>query len=319
MRFDKPHTHNSDLDHLPPALAPLTEKPCWMCWSWKKDKKGKWTKPPYNPQYPKSNARTDDPSTWGTFAQALARVNDGDHDGLGYSINGTGLGAVDMDHCRDASGTLEPWAERLIEEIPGAYVEITVSGSGIRILGRASGANIGRRFNFDRQGMGVELYRNTNRYITVSGLEQGKCEKLPVIDDALDGILARYGAPGQQVPGLCFASSDTIQLTRPDLADLIANGAPEGERSEEFGRVVWSLAARGLSPEAIAAELAKHPDGIGAKYANRLQREVNRCYSKWQQAQQDRALGGPILLGRSVGTGSSPGAGTGSTGPAPGQ
>jgi hypothetical protein len=321
MRFDKPHTHHGDLDHLPAALRPLTEKPAWLNWSWEyanKKSGGNWSKPPYDPKYPKQKAKTNDPATWGTFEEALRRVNDGEHDGFGYALCGTGLGAVDMDHCRDASGALEPWAERLIEEIPGAYVEITPSGAGIRILGRASGTEIHRRFPFDRNGMGIEIYRDANRYITISGLEMGKCSELPAIDEALDGLLARYGAPGQAVPGLDFASSDTIQLVRPDLADVIENGAPVGERSDEFGRVVWSLAAQGMSAEEIAAELARHPDGIAAKYGNRLQREVNRCYSKWQAERQAQA-GGPILLGRSPGAGPGAGAGSGAgAGPSPG-
>ena len=39
------------------------------------------------------------------------------------------------------------------------------------------------RITFDRNtGAGVELYRNTARYITVSGLEVGACSELPPLD-----------------------------------------------------------------------------------------------------------------------------------------
>jgi putative DNA primase/helicase len=37
-----------------------------------------------------------------------------------------------------------------------------------------------------------------------------------------------------------------------------------------------------MSIEEIADELARHPNGIGAKYAKRLLAEVTRCFSKWK-------------------------------------
>jgi hypothetical protein len=71
-----------------------------------------------------------------------------------------------------------------------------------------------------------------------------------------------------------------------DYQDLIENGAPEGERSEEFQRTVWHLASQGRSAEEIARELEQHPGGIGAKYAGRLLAEVQRSYGKWQRQRQ---------------------------------
>src|SRR5262249_3700646 len=64
--------------------------------------------------------------------------------------------------------------------------------------------------------------------------------------------------------------------------DLIANGAPEGARSELFQGCVWHLANKGWTPEQIVDELARHPNGIGQKYADRLQAEVGRSYDKWR-------------------------------------
>ena len=55
-----------------------------------------------------------------------------------------------------------------------------------------------------------------------------------------------------------------------DYDDLIRKGAPQGERSEQFHRVVWHLANKGWTIDQIVQELARHPNGIGLKYANRL-------------------------------------------------
>ena len=89
-----------------------------------------------------------------------------------------------------------------------------------------------------------------------------------------------------------FDFNNAGQQNAVDYQDLIENGAPEGERSEEFQRVVWHLAAQGKNAQQIAEELAQHPDGIGAKYAGRLLAEVQRSHGKWQQRRQTSATGG---------------------------
>ncbi len=49
-----------------------------------------------------------------------------------------------------------------------------------------------------------------------------------------------------------------------------------------FAEMVWHLAGAGMSIEEIVDELARHPNGIGAKYAKRLLAEVTRCFNKWK-------------------------------------
>src|SRR5258706_1735095 len=66
-----------------------------------------------------------------------------------------------------------------------------------------------------------------------------------------------------------------------------------GQRSEAFQAVVWHLAGQGWTAEAIADELAKHPNGIGAKYADRLHDEVTRSYEKWRTRKRFEATGDP--------------------------
>ena len=48
---------------------------------------------------------------------------------------------------------------------------------------------------------------------------------------------------------------------------------------------------QGRTAEEIAEELAKYPNGIGAKYAGRLPAEVKRSFGKWQRTQQASATG----------------------------
>jgi hypothetical protein len=289
MTQAKPKTYAADLAHLPEALLPLTEHKRWVVWPWElrttKGGKEKWTKPPRQARDPSRNARSNDPATWGSYSDALAAVSAGNADGIGYMLKDSDIGAIDLDHCVDReSSKPEPWAEQLCSEANGAYHEITVSGTGMRIIGKVGGPELHRRFAFDRNGAGIELYRNTARFITVSGLQLGDCTELPPLDAFIDTLFARHS--GQAAGGFDFNAAGA-QSSSLDYDDLIENGAPEGGRSELFQAVVWHLAGKGWGADQITDELARHPGGIGAKYANRLHAEVTRSYKKW--ASQKRA------------------------------
>jgi hypothetical protein len=291
---EKPRTHNADLAHLPPALVPLTEEQRWVVWPWElrttKSGKAKWTKPPRQARDPKHNARSNDPTTWGSYSDAVAAVEAGKADGIGYMLKDSNIGAIDLDHCVDKESTkLESWAEQLTNEANGAYQEITVSGGGLRIIGTVTGPETHRKFTFNRTtGAGIELYRNTARYITISGAEiGGPCTKLPPLDAFIDTLFVRHN--GQAAGGLDF--NDAHPQTSLDYDDLIQKGAPEGERSELFQAVVWHLAGKGWSAEQITDELARHPNGIGTKYADRLHAEVSRSYEKWRSYKRGAVTG----------------------------
>jgi hypothetical protein len=291
----KPHTYIGDITRLPKALDRIIALKRWVVWRWekrtKKNRTESWTKPPYQCSNPKLAAKSNDPKTWGTYQEALAAVAAGLADGIGFMLKDSELAAVDLDHVRDAAtGELLSWAKRMCSEAEqlGLYVEVTVSGRGLRFIGLSgSKEELHRKFTFDRKsGAGVELYRKCARYITISGLQEGPCEELKPIDGFLDGLITQYNAP----PPDPF-DFNTAGPQKDYYEDLIKNGAPEGERSEKFQEVVWHLAAAGWTAEQIAAELTKHPNGIGAKYAARLLAEVSRSFGKWQSARQAAATG----------------------------
>ena len=182
--------------------------------------------------------RTSSPNkreTWGSYSSALNAVQAKQSDGIGYALFGSDVGAVDIDRVRDPqTGDVARWARQLCEEATGAYCEVTVSGTGLRVLGRVNGPELHRRFNFDRKtGAGIELYRNTPRYVTVSGLQVGECAELPVIDEILDRWFARFATGGESTAG------NVVMLDFNDVRgpydDVIRNGCPEGERSERGG------------------------------------------------------------------------------------
>ena len=69
---------------------------------------------------------------------------------------------------------------------------------------------------------------------------------------------------------------------RIDYETLIREGAPpDKDRSRLFHSVVWHLASQAMSADEITARLKEHPDGIAAKFIERLDEEVQRSYQKW--------------------------------------
>src|SRR6516164_2546770 len=191
----KPQTHAADLSNLPKALQPLTEEPRWVVWPWQL-RKSKWTKPPRQARNPHCNARSNDPTTWASYSDAVAAVLAGQADGIGYMLQSATIAAADLDHARDAqTGELADWAEQLCAEADdlGLYREITVSGCGLRFIGRSQGGELHRKFMLDRNnGAALELYRDPARHITISGLQEGACEDLQSIDGYLDSLLTRF-------------------------------------------------------------------------------------------------------------------------------
>jgi hypothetical protein len=283
-------------------------EPRWVIWRWepRRKKSGaldldvngspKWTKPPFQVRYPGQLAKSDFPGTWGPYVDAVRAVTDGDADGIGFALLGSDIGANDLDKCRDPiTGKVEGWAEAIHDG--QAYSEITVSGTGTRILGTARGPRRMRRFDLGGRA-GIELFRNAERYITISGNQRGSCDGLPPIDDLIDAIEAQLDEEkGQRRvngtaggTGLDFNAAGQ-QTAGRDYDGIIRNGVPDGQRSEAFQSVVWHLAGKGLSADDITDELARYPNGIGAKYADRLHEEVLRSYGKWREQRRANATG----------------------------
>jgi hypothetical protein len=286
-----PLTHNGNLTRLPAALEPLTELNRWVCWRWElrqnRDGEQEWTKPPFQP-CDLLCARSNDPSTWDTYDRAVRRWEDGDVDGIGFMLADADIGAVDLDDCcqRDASRRrteIDLWARDLRAEANGAYCEVSVSGQGLHLIGTAEGDEIQRKFRIENAcaDAAVELFRNTKRYITISGLQLGQCQSLTPLDDLLDTVLARFDQRNTDRRD----RSDQRRGNNRDYDDLIRNGAPAGERSELFQGAVWHLASQGHLSDEIERMLARYPNGIAERYIadGRLRGEVERSYRKWQQ------------------------------------
>lgn len=176
-----------DLDAIP---IELRELPRWLCWQ-QATREGRLTKIPKDPRHPTRNAAVDDPSTWGTFEQAVKTYERGRITGIGLVlVADDDLLVFDLDHCRDTqTGVIEEWAKGIVAKLD-SYTEISPSGTGIHIFVR--GKLPGKR---RRKGQ-VEVYES-GRYMTVTGwvLGDGRAVKIAERQAEIDAVYREFIEP----------------------------------------------------------------------------------------------------------------------------
>jgi Protein of unknown function (DUF3631) len=250
---------------LPPALMQLAPQERWVVWKWITGKNGKRTKPPFRADAPSSYASSIDAATWCPFDTAMLAYMEGRCDGIGFALQGSGICAFDVDHCRDAiTGAIHPWAQDLVRR-SGSYAEVTPSGEGIRIIGLGNGAPVHRKFNVPgADGLAVEVYRKAERYITVTGIQiDGAITQLAEIDALADAVVSDLDGASQEKPRTNGADNKTADR----LIRLIENGCGEdfgGDRSRAVWYVVNTLLKDGMLAENIVALLLDRANGISA-------------------------------------------------------
>ncbi len=159
-------------DQIPDELK---ARPQWVAWRYEL-KKGHWTKPPQNPRNG-GYASTTDPMTWCCFDDALRAYLSGGFDGIGIVVRDDIVG-IDLDHIIDSDGAIEPWAQEVVSQFDGCYVEHSPSGTGLRIftLGEAQRSGKGG------PGNRLEIYdKDSPRFLTVTGQQaSGAVRPAPV-------------------------------------------------------------------------------------------------------------------------------------------
>ena len=299
----KPTTVQRNLAKLPVALLPLIERRQWCVWRWVQKPDGKWQKPPYMATQPDRHASTNDPNTWADYPAALAGVQAGYADGISYILTKDDLlGAIDLDHCRDKLCSIDVWAQNFMQQAVATYQEVTPSGEGIRIWGRAEGNPIHNKFSLEIDGKQVaaELFRRTNKALAITGytLNPSICE-LTNIDKAFSWAVvwgerrkAEMVKAAAPTKGNGFDSSG-CKYSIDEIERIVREGAPAGRnRSDVFHTIVGHYVGCGWRPERILEHLQQYPDGIGSRYCreDRLGQEVHRSAGKYAKAEPELLL-----------------------------
>jgi primase-polymerase (primpol)-like protein len=170
---------------------------------------GKPSMAPYVAADPNRHASSKDPCDWCDFETAIATAKRHGFDGVSFALTPavattkpgtftptatTWIAAFDLDDCRNPkSGALALWAQGLIEEAR-SYVEITPSGTGLRIIGYGRADSAVHNKLKAPGGGSCEIYRQTPKFITVTGdALDGWNTDLANIDAAILGARTRIG------------------------------------------------------------------------------------------------------------------------------
>lgn len=144
------------LDNIPEELR---RRPQWLVWKLE-ERDGKPTKVPYIAGGV-GRASSTDSETWRSFDEAVAALQTGRYDGVGFVFtSGDPYAGVDLDGCRDPeTGVLEQWATEIVRNLDG-YAEVSPSGKGVHIIVRGKAPN--------KKRSRVEAY-SSGRYFTMTG------------------------------------------------------------------------------------------------------------------------------------------------------
>lgn len=189
----------------------MKQLPNWCVWKLEIEKEGEKPKKnpysvPHNTEYkPKycKKARSNDPSTWGTFDQAVQLSSKG-FDGIGFMFTDTPFVGIDIDDGIDSvSGKAKESAADIITQA-ASYTELSQSKQGFHIILRGT-LPVGRRQNKDEKyttGIIYEMYgHGSPRYFAMTGNVWEGRREITENQAAIDQIHEKYIAkPKEDVP-----------------------------------------------------------------------------------------------------------------------
>lgn len=237
---------------------------------------GNPTKVPYMPGTTR-RASVNDPSTFKPFDVAVAAKS---YDGIGIRVCGKIVG-IDIDDCI-VDGKLLPWAQAIVDRFKPTYIEISPSGTGIRIF-----CLLPNGFTYDTQTYyikhgDIEVYipGYTNRFLTITGNVLNKADVVET-PEALTWLLDTHmrrptpSPPATAIPGESYLSDEEV-----------ISKASAAHNGEKF-RQLWNGDISGYksNSEADAAILAILAFWCGGdqEQMDRLFRQSGLMREKWDE------------------------------------
>jgi hypothetical protein len=293
----RPTTYQKNLAKLPAALAPLCERPQWAVWRWTLLANGGYQKLPFTASEPQRHASVKDPSTWTDYVSALAAVQAGNADGITYILTENDpFAAIDLDHCRDVNThSIDIWAQNFLDTGRHSYSEVTPSGTGCRIWGLTATSNtLHKKFSLliDGREVALELFRRTNKALTITGHTLDTIRELTNIDRVIDWAIVwaeRRKAADTEAAAKAATltngfNSNGSKYSIDEIEQIVRDGAPAGtNHSDVFHSIVGHYVGCGWSVEQITGYLKQFPDGISGRYLreDRLHKEITRSVGKY--------------------------------------
>ncbi len=243
-----------------------------------------------------------DPAHWGSYGEALERLENGDFDGLGFVFTAKDdLVFIDLDDCLDDDGDPNEFAQEILSLIPETYTETSQSETGLHIVCRGRIPKTIKRKE-------IEIY-SSGRYMAFTGNATSTTEPQKA-QKALNILYGRFKPtePSQSAHRTVCHTKDSIediiqrieQSRQGERFKLLhagrweeaknADGKPYGSQSEAdlaYMNIVHFFASG--DPEAVKAifassGLADRDKGRRVDYIERtlVKASANSCQA-WQR------------------------------------
>lgn len=242
--------------------AELTKGSRYVVWKAepRKGKPGKWEKAPRRSDT-LGLASTTDPSTWSSFSDAFtAYEQHPDLTGIGRIMSDDdGITGVDLDDSIAEDGSVKPWAQEIVDALPGAYWELSPSGKGLRgfCLGKLPPGRRKRTY----QGASIEIYDDV-RHLTLTGHAVLYVETLPQLQEAVEAVHARWFAGGDAADGAIVTTrigqADTVTPEGLKVLELVMGGKYAAQMAD-----IWAGKTDSDQDWALACETARHAIALG--------------------------------------------------------
>lgn len=260
-------------DNLPQLI-----KDTGQCCVWNLEKrKGRNTKVPYNP-ITGNHAYVDNPEAFVDFETAVKTVSN--YSGIGIRVNGRII-AIDLDHCIE-NGQLLPWAKEIVKRFDNTYIEISPSGTGIRILAlMPEGYAYDSSTFYIRKG-NVEVYvaGATNRFVTLTGNVYEKAEVTEQVD-AMDWLLDTHMKRKQPISNNPIFDRDSY-LSDDRIIEIAMNAANGNKFAKLWNGDITGYPSNSEADSSLCSMLAFYCNG-NKEQMDRLFRQSGLYRPKWDE------------------------------------
>ena len=230
----------SDIENYAPKIDPVDEG-CipprelldyqWVNWRYE-ERDGKFTKVPYTPLG--KRASHSDPSTWWPCGDVYEKAlqNPGVWGAGRVLSQDDPYFMVDLDDCIDPeTGGTKEWAQSWVNFAIayGLYMEVSPSGTGVKIIGKGKLPGSGRRVKIEDGE--IELYDRL-RFTTITGTLLTVVDTISDGQDLVDTLIRDVFGTQQETSAVEWASTG---LTDDEVLDKALN-----DRDGERFRRLWS-------------------------------------------------------------------------------
>lgn len=227
--------------------AALIERPQWVAWRYEL-RKSKWTKVPTSVQDGRE-AKSTDPATWTSFAEAVAKYKRLGCDGIGFVFSPDDpFTGIDLDDCIDADAVMSAEAAALVARF-NTYTEVSPSGTGAKLIVIGAKPPTAKCRKKHVEGCGeIEVY-DQRRYFTITGRRwPGTPAEIADGQDQLTVLCNKHWPHTKRQPTAAAAgfAGDDDELIRKAMA---------AKNGDKF-KALWNGDISGHGDDHSAADLA---------------------------------------------------------------